>query len=209
VLGHLLGGWTISPLFTLQSGSPIALGYSQGNCSGCESFGEVTTPGTSAVSADSNSNSDNAVGFTAYTGGNSAHYGITGATGTNLIFGTNSVGTKLTSTGVLYGINMFTNPAQVYSEFRPCVLGLDTSCGGGAGSLRGQPTWNLDAQVVKDLALYREHLGAQLFFTFTNVLNHFQPGNPSLTLTNPTAFGQITSQANSPRSMEFGLRIHF
>ena len=62
VLGHVLGGWTVSPLFTAQSGSPIAVGYSEGNCSGCEAFGEVTTPGTSGVSADSNSNSDNAVG---------------------------------------------------------------------------------------------------------------------------------------------------
>jgi hypothetical protein len=89
------------------------------------------------------------------------------------------------------------------------VLGLDTRCGGGAGPLRGLPTWNLDAQVVKNLAVYKERLGAQFFFTFTNVLNHFQPSNPSLSLTSPTSFGQITSQANSPRSMEFGLRIHF
>jgi hypothetical protein len=209
ILGHVLGGWTISPLFTAQSGSPIAVGYSEGNCSGCESFGEVTVPGTSAVSADSNTNSDNAVGLSPYSGGTKVHYGITGDTGTNLIFGTNSVGTKLTSTGVLYGLNMFTNPGQVYSEFRPCVLGLDTRCGGGAGPLRGLPTWNLDAQVVKNLAVYKERLGAQFFFTFTNILNHYQPSNPSLSLTSPTSFGQITGQSNSPRSMEFGLRIHF
>ena len=54
VLGHLLGGWTISPLFTAQSGNPTAVGYSEGSCSGCEAFGEVTTPGTSAVSATAN-----------------------------------------------------------------------------------------------------------------------------------------------------------
>ena len=208
VLGHLLGGWTISPLFTAQSGNPTAVGYSEGSCSGCEAFGEVTTPGTSAVSADSNTSSDNAVGVGPFTGGSSAHYGVTGGSGTNLVFGTNSVGTALHS-GVLYGLNQFSNPAAVYAEFRPCVLGLDTSCGGGAGGLRGLPTWNLDAQVVKDLALYKEHVGAQLFFTFTNILNHFQPGGASLNLTSPSSFGQITGQASSPRSMEFGLRIHF
>jgi hypothetical protein len=52
-------------------------------------------------------------------------------------------------------------------------------------------------------------VGAQLFFTFTNILNHFQPGGASLNLTSPSSFGQITGQASSPRSMEFGLRIHF
>jgi len=211
VIGHVLGGWTISPLFTAQSGSPTAVGYSEGNCSGCEAFGEVTTPGTSAVSADSNTNSDNAVGFTPFTGGTSAHYGIIGTTGTNIAFGTASVGTKTISSGTtaLYGINQFTNPAAVFGEFRPCVLGLDTSCGGGAGGLRGLPTWNVDAQVVKDLGLYKERVGAQFFFTFTNILNHYQMSGASLSLTSPTSFGQITGQSNSPRSMEFGVRIHF
>ena len=208
VMGHILGGWTISPLFTAQSGNPTAVSYSEGSCTGCEAFGEVTTPGTSALSADNNSNAENAVGVSPFSGGSSAHYGVTGGSGTNLVFGTNQVGTALHS-GVLYGINQFTNPAQVYSEFRPCVLGLDTSCGGGGGSLRGLPTWNVDAQVVKDLGIYKEHVGAQMFFTVTNVVNHFQPGGASLSLTTPSSFGQITSQGNSPRSMEFGLRIHF
>jgi hypothetical protein len=88
------------------------------------------------------------------------------------------------------------------------VLGFDTSCGG-YYNLRGLPTWNLDAQVVKNLGLYKERVGAQFFFTFTNVVNHFQPGGASLTLTSPSSFGQITSQGNNPRSMEFGLRLHF
>jgi hypothetical protein len=96
----------------------------------------------------------------------------------------------------------------VYGEFRPCVLGFDSSCGG-AGNLRGLPTWNLDATVVKDLGLYKERVSATLFFEFTNILNHFQPSGPSLSLTSPTSFGQITGQSNNPRSMEFGLRIRF
>jgi len=200
ILGHALGGWNFSPLFTAISGAPLGVTYSEGSCSGCEAFGEVTTPGTSAVGATS----EEAVGFSPYTGGTSAHYNIPGGTGSNIIFGTNAVGTKTP----IYGINMFSNPAAVYSEFRPCVLGFDTSCGG-YDNLRGQPTWNLDMTVVKDLAIYKERLGAMMFFTFTNILNHFQPGNPSLSLTSPTSFGQITGQANTPRSMEFGLRLRF
>ncbi len=75
--------------------------------------------------------------------------------------------------------------------------------------MRGLPTWNLDATVVKDIGIYKERVGAMLFFTFTNVLNHFQPSNPSFSLTSPTTFGQITGQSNTPRNMEFGLRIRF
>ena len=96
----------------------------------------------------------------------------------------------------------------MYSEFRPCVLGFDTSCGGYA-NLRGLPTWNVDVSITKDLGLHKEQVGAQFFVAITNVLNHFQPGNPSLSLSSPTTFGQITSQANTPRNMEFGVRIHF
>jgi len=52
-------------------------------------------------------------------------------------------------------------------------------------------------------------LGATLQFQFTNVLNHAVMANPALSITSPTTFGRITGQANTPRNMEFGLRIHF
>src|SRR5579883_773082 len=200
VLGHVLGGWTISPIFTAQSGSGTSVGYSEGNCTGCEAFGEVTVPGTSAVG----STSEEAVGFGPYTGTTSAKYGVSGGTGTNIWQGTQSVGTK-TSTPYL---QMFSNPAAVYGEFRPCVLGFDTSCSG-YYNLRGLPTWNVDVNLIKDIGIHREQTGATLYIAITNVLNHFQPGNPSLSLTSPTTFGEITTQANTPRNMEFGIRVHF
>jgi hypothetical protein len=208
VIGHVLGGWTIAPLFTAQSGTPTSMGYSEGSCSGCEAFGEVTTPGVASSGANSNSNAENAVALSPFTGGTSAHYGIPGSAGNNAIFGAANVGTALHS-GVNYGINEFTNPGAIYGEFRPCVLGYDTSCEGGAGGLRGLPTWNVDAQVTKDLGLYKERVGAQFFFIVTNVMNHFQPSTSIGSLTSPTSIGQITGQSNAPRSMEFGVRIHF
>jgi len=88
------------------------------------------------------------------------------------------------------------------------VLGYDASCGG-SFNLRGLPTWNLDLSIVKDVSFHEGRAGAQLFIAITNALNHFQASNPSLSLTSPTSFGQITSQANTPRNMEFGLRLHF
>ena len=75
--------------------------------------------------------------------------------------------------------------------------------------MRGPPTWNLDADIIKDIGVYKERVGVMLFFTITNVLDYFQPSNPSFSLTSPTMFGQITGPANAPRNMEFGVRVHF
>jgi len=107
-----------------------------------------------------------------------------------------------------FGVNAFQNPAQVWSEFRPCVLGYDTSCAGGFG-IRGLPTWNVDTSVTKDIGIYKERVSAKLYILCTNTLNHVQMSGPSLTLSSPTSFGQITSQGNTPRQMEFGLRLGF
>jgi len=198
VLGKALGGWTIAPLFTAQSGAAMAVSYSEGNCTSCEAFGEASPP------AALTSTSENAVGFTPYTGTTSVKYNQYGGPGSNIVFGANGVGTKTPS----YGLNLYSNPAMVYSEFRPCVLGYDTSCGG-RDNLRGLPTWNVDLSVVKDVSFHEGRAGAQIFIAITNALNHFQASNPSLSLTSPTSFGQITTQANTPRNMEFGIRVHF
>jgi hypothetical protein len=188
LLGHILGGWTISPLFTAQSGAGVSPTYSEGFCTNCQAFGQVSAGSGFGTSTE------NAVGAAPFTGGNSAHYNIPGSGGV----GTNNPA----------GLNMFTDPAKVITEFRRCVLGIDTSCGG-YYDIRNLPTWNVDATVAKDIGVFRERVGATLLFQFTNVLNHFQPGTPSLSLTSPTTFGRITTQANTPRNMEFGLRIHF
>ncbi len=200
VVGHLLGGWTISPIFTALSGGGMAVSYSEGSGSSTQGFGEVAT------GSGTTSTSEEAVGFKPYTGNVATHYNVTGGPGTNIWQGTQSVGTN---TSGRFGLNLFSNPAEVYGEFRPCVLGYDTSCGG-YYNLRGLPTWNLDTNIIKDIGVYKERVHAQLFFQITNILNHFQSSNAtSLSLTSPTSFGQIIGQANTPRNMEFGLRIQF
>ena len=189
VRGHIFGGWTVSPLFTAQSGTPIAASFSEGDCTGCQAFGEVTPPAADGAVTE------NAVLTSKYTGGTSVHYNNFGASGV----GTNNP----------QGLNMYSNPSAILSEFRPCVLGFDTSCGG-YGNLRGLPTWNLDGQVLKDVGVWKEgRVGATLSLQVTNVLNHMQPSNPTLTITSPSTFGRITSAANTPRNMEIGFRIHF
>ena len=191
VVGHLLGGWTVAPLFTAQSGTNTGGAYyTQGSLCGsnCQAFGESS-------SGSMSSTADDAVGASPYTGTSTAHYNSAG---------TNGVGTNNPT-----HINMFADPSAIIAEFRPCVLGIDTSCGG-YGYMRGLPTWNLDATVSKDISAWKEgRVGAALSFQFTNILNHMQPGNGSMNLSSPATFGRITTQANTPRQMEFGLRIHF
>src|SRR5438270_10770641 len=99
-----------------------------------------------------------------------------------------------------------------YSEFRRLILGVDTNAGG-AGVIRGFPTWNLDATVSKDIRA-TERIGATLIIQFSNVLNHFQPANPTMNIDSPATWGVVTNQATSTnglqsRQMEFGLRIRF
>jgi len=187
ILGHVLGGYTVAPLFTAQSGSPLCVTYTAG--SETQQFGQSSSaninsiPGTCALQINP-TKLDNTV-----------YENVSGSGG----IGTNNP----------TGLNIFQNPAAVEANFQRCILGYNSSCGG-QGTMRSLPTWNLDAQALKEIGIWKEgRVGATLGFTFTNILNHFQPGTPSLSISSPTTFGRITSQANTPRNMEFSLKIHF
>lgn len=190
ILGRVLGGWSIAPLFTAQSGAPLEVSVGSGTNANCQSFGEAN-----CGSATTN---ENAVLIAPYTGGNSAHEGVVG-TGGIATSGNASTGGS--------GINMFANPSATYADFRRLILGVDTT-GGGAGVLRGFPTWNLDMSVEKDF-MATERFGVTFIAQFSNLLNHFQPSNPSLNIDSPQTWGVVTTQLNTPRQIEFGLRIHF
>jgi hypothetical protein len=160
--------------------------------SSCQSFGEGNCSSVAAY--------ENAAAAAPYTGGASVKYNVTPSSGPG------ASGNPAVVAGAS-GINMFSNPAAIYAEFRRPVLGQDFN-NNGTGAIRGFPTWNLDLAVHKQI-IVTERFGATLMFQATNVLNHFQPANPSLSIDSPQTWGVITSQANSPRSMEFGLRVHF
>ena len=100
---------------------------------------------------------------------NSANRGVVGSNG----IGTNN----------LEGLNMFADPSAVFNGFRRCILGIDTSCGG-TGNLRGLNRWNLDATLAKEIK-FTERVGLQFTMQFTNVFNHFQPGDPRSPPTGP------------------------
>lgn len=191
---NILDGWNFAPLFTAQSGAPLQVSISGGGTSNCQSFGESN--------CSSDSTYENAVLTSKYTAGNSVHQNVTSST-TVASAGNPAKGGS--------GLNLFADPNAVYGQFRRLILGVDHS-GGGAGVLRNPPTWNLDMAVSKDFKV-REQIGLTFNAQFSNMLNHFQAGFPSNTINidNPTTFGVITAAAtgNTPRQIEFGLRVHF
>lgn len=185
VLGHILGGWGLAPLFTAQSGLPQQVQVN----SNCQSFGE---------SSCSNSTNENAI-LMGSVPGMSSHYNVT------------STGAGSAGNGT--GLNAYGDPQSVYSHFRRPVLGVDGNLGG-AGVIRGFPRWNLDLSVTKETKI-SERVGIGFYALLTNVFNHFQPSDPTTCLDQdssscqPSQWGVIKGQEYDPRQMEFGLRFHF
>ena len=192
-LGRIAGGWTVAPLFTARSGLPLRVA----NGGDAQSFGEIYS-GQSA-------NYENAAGAAPFTGGSSQtgfyNFQCTGCT---------SVASSENPAKGGSGINLFNNPVQVASEFRPLVLGVDTQT---TFPLRGFPYWNLDLSVTKDIKVM-ERLSAQLVIQSVNVLNHFVPADPTANIQSLSTFGVVTNQFTSgngvqSRWMEFGLKLRF
>src|SRR5260370_9947810 len=73
VVGHLVGGWIVAPIFTAQSGAPMGVFNLNGST---ESFGELN-PATGSTNANGAQILDGAVLASKYTGGNSANYNTT------------------------------------------------------------------------------------------------------------------------------------
>ncbi|HTS76203.1 MAG TPA: carboxypeptidase-like regulatory domain-containing protein [Bryobacteraceae bacterium] len=207
LVGRILGGWTLAPIFTARSGLPLQFN----NGGDAQSFGEVYS-GQSAVT-------ENAAGVSPYTGGSSAA-GFSANSSSGVAAWLSAVAAKSTTIGTSgnpatggTGLNMFNNPIQVASEFRPLVLGVDSGTGGAGTVIRGFPYWNLDVTLSKDIKTI-ERINLKLIITSVNVLNHFTPNAGSLNIQSLGAFGVITSQYYSgngigPRWMEFGLRLGF
>ncbi|HET9743666.1 MAG TPA: carboxypeptidase-like regulatory domain-containing protein [Terriglobales bacterium] len=184
IVGHLLGGWVIAPIFAAGSGLPLEVNTVNGDSEG---FGEGDN-----LNFFSNENS---VLTSAYNAGTSRHDGVTGSGG---------VGTSG------FGSNMFANPEAVFNQFRQPILGIDSNVGG-FGILRGLPYWNVDLSLRKEFRI-TERVGTEAQVIFTNVLNHDQFGDPQgshLDTSNPARFGTLPGEVGTPRQMEFGLRVTF
>jgi Carboxypeptidase regulatory-like domain len=189
VVGRLLGGWSISPLFVAGSGFPVQMSTANADCG---TFGECNTAYVFAL--------ENMV-LT-----QPLHYSATEKKATGTVCGT-----------VGRGYNVFSNPdatcpinGGTFSDpVRNPILGLDSDIGGG-GPVTGLPFFNLDLGITKKLNI-NERFNSIFYFDWTNVLNHMQPADPCFLGYAPAYWGVLgcggNLQGNNPRELQLGLNF--
>ena len=116
----------------------------------------------------------------------------------------NGVAVGTTSKG---NVNFFANPVAVYGSVRPLILGLD-SRSGGAGRISGLGYLNLDLSVKKKLVVY-EKFNMEFYGISTNVMNHLDFAQPSMSLQSTSNWGTSKTQGNTPRQIQMGVRASF
>ena len=191
-LGHVLGGWTIAPVFTTGSALPMTLGTING---GGQAFGEGDSVNFFGYGV-----SENAIPLSPANLGQGSRHFVSG----------NGIGTS-----GLGGANVFADPAAAFNNIRQPILGLDTR-DGGFGVYRGMPYWNVDLSVKKMFKI-TERLNTEFQVVFTNFFNHDQFGDPSgdlLDTSNAAGFGSLPGSVTNgtlayQRQIQFGLRLSF
>jgi len=207
IAGRILGGWSIAPIVSIGSGLPNAVVGTDGNILGLYQAGGGQAWGQSDGSSSGFSSFENAINMCGPgIGGSSRH--------NNPVPSKNypDMGTAF------FGPSMFQNPEAVYNCFRNSILGIDGNGGGGAGILRGQMYWNVDLGVRKDIMI-TERVHLQFDANFTNVFNHPLLSDPYNVLGDTADWGSLGSisgelitgavQANTPRTIQLGLRLSF
>lgn len=187
IVNRFLSGWTTSGIFTSWSGLPVQVTES----------GQVWGDGLQITT-------NSGMIPTATPASVGVNSGVAGSAG----IGTNGDPAKNGS-----GLNLFSNPTQVYNALRYIQLSSDTRSGR-ANPIRGLGFWNLDASLQKDTAI-AERVHLRLSLDFFNIFNHPNFATPTLSYTSQAAFGVIGStltppnRSNSARWIEFGMRIEF
>jgi len=100
--------------------------------------------------------------------------------------------------------------ALTQEYFNTAVFGpnaLGTFGSSGKNNLRGPGSFDTDIALLKDLKIH-ERFMLQIRAEAYNAFNNVSFGAPDATLTDPT-FGQILSTSNSPRVLQFALKLLF
>lgn len=185
-LDRVIGGWYTSGIVSAWTGLPLVVAESS------QVWGGGTQVGTNTGAIPLNG-----VPSSGLNGNVAASNGVATA-------GTGSTGT---------GLNLFSNPAAAFADFRPVLLSEDQSSGR-SNPLRGLPLWNMDMTFGKTTKI-TERLTTRFSADFFNVFNHPNFANPTLNLQNMGTFGVISTtftppnRTNSARWIELGLRVEF
>jgi len=192
-VGHVIGGWTIAPILTWETGAPILV-----EDGSCEEGGQEPTE----------SNCSQAV----FVGGQAAMNKLPHGYYSN-VTSSGGIGSNGDQAGpgvqpqAGYGVNYFQNAATAFSMFRPFILGVDQNGLGNGGPVTNPNDWNLNFTIAKDINI-RESMGLTFTAAFFNALNHTNWSAGGWSLQDSADFG-LLSPSNSPRTIELGLRFHF
>jgi hypothetical protein len=179
VLGHILGGWTPSFVFSAGSGAPLFCASSTGfggfeGYSGAQEFGGAT----GAASATD------------------ASCVLTGPVPSTSFHNVNGVYTA------------FGDPTAVDARLRPLVLGYDTRSGG-YGQFRGLKYWNLNFGIKKNIRITERFnaeasLNVNNILNHNQLLDPVLADTSAA-----ANFGQFSIEGTTPRTMEMGIRVNF
>ncbi len=191
VLNHLIGGWSVAPIWQWFSGDPIEMyagSWGETGSSACCENGFTPIPLVSTKSFGSGT------------------YNVT--TGSPQATNTQCVACGGYGVNTGSGVNYFKNPVASFGAWRLPMVGIDGNSGGGGSFLRGLPHWNVNMTLAKTTNLSE---GTRLQFTaqFFNIFNSMQRTDPFLDLQDPWDWGVEYGQWNSPRNIELGLRLYF
>jgi hypothetical protein len=206
-IGRLAGGWNLAPIFAYGSGAPR---YCTDNSSTNEAMG-----GGSGSFASGDNEQCVITGprpfaqgtYRGVFGGNDPLYAslaVAGAPASPI--GTGVLQSK-TAPSPSTAVNVFQNPVAIWDTARPPILGLDEHQGG-AGIIPSLRYWNLDMQVRKSLRVW-ERGSLEFSAISTNVFNHMVFANGGLSLASGSSWGVTSTQGNTPRAIQIGIRASY
>jgi hypothetical protein len=186
IVGHLLGGWSLSPILAIGSGQPLGCGTNQGDQSAGQGFG--------AGDSSSFFTTENCIFTKGISGGDASLH--------------NNAGPGQ--------YNIFGDPAGLLSTLRPGILGIDTNTGGvgvfrGLGYWNVDMRVVKDIHIAERVNLQFQYVVTNLFnhVVFADPFAGDAQTGLGVDPTSPSTFGVVNTQGNNPRQMQFGLRLTF
>jgi hypothetical protein len=210
--GHVLGGWTVSGVTTLQDGEPFTVTDSNGGTIfGAGGFGG------GGIRAELNPASTGAcnqfgvckgIGLSTH-GSNSARV-LAGLSGTPCASGWINVQAFGGCTGLGGAFAATGTPCIGGTVQGSCALsGGGTGFGNSAvGAIMGPGQDNWDISIIKHTKI-TESLNTEFRAEFYNVWNHAQFNPPVNNVGNTATFGQVQNSAVPPRIIQFALKFLF